>query len=161
MTRIAIFPGSFDPFTLGHLDTVRRASQLFDQVIIAVMTNAAKKPLFEPEQKVALIEACVGTLENVKVVAKSAKLTVNLADEEGAKYLIRGIRNTNDFEYERDIAALNQVLDQDLETVLLLARPQYAYVSSSMVKEIAAFGGDVTKMVPKVVAEALWQKYQK
>lgn len=158
MPKIALFPGSFDPFTNGHLDTVERASHLFDQVIIAVMTNAAKQPLFDATTKVELIEAATQHLDNVKVIAQSKTLTATFAKEVGARYLIRGIRNANDFEHERDIAALNQTQDADLETVLLLAKQEFAFISSSMVKEIATFGGKVEQLVPPVVASALAQK---
>ena len=148
--RIALFPGSFDPFTKGHLDTVERASRLFDRVIIAVMTNAAKKPLFDGPTKVALIETVIADLDNVSVVAQPKTLTANFAQAVGARYLIRGIRNANDFEYERDIA--------QLETVLLLAKQEFSFISSSMVKEIAAFGGQVDQLVPPAVAVALQEK---
>ncbi|KRM23840.1 pantetheine-phosphate adenylyltransferase [Latilactobacillus graminis] len=158
MTKIALFPGSFDPFTNGHMDTVERASRLFDQVIIAVMTNAAKQPLFDATTKVKLIEAATQQLENVEVVAQPKTLTATFAKEVGAHYLIRGIRNANDFEYERDIAALNQTQAADLETVLLLAKQEFAFISSSMVKEIATFGGQIEQLVPPVVATALIQK---
>ncbi len=160
MAKIALFPGSFDPFTKGHLDTVQRASQLFDQVIIAVMTNAAKQPLFDSPTKVALIAEVTTDLPNVQVVAQPKTLTANFARQVGARYLIRGIRNANDFEYERDIAALNQTQDDQLETVLLLAKQEYAFISSSMVKEIASFGGQVSQLVPPAVERALKQKLQ-
>ncbi|SPC38603.1 pantetheine-phosphate adenylyltransferase [Latilactobacillus fuchuensis] len=160
MSKIALFPGSFDPFTKGHLDTVQRASQLFDQVIIAVMTNAAKQPLFDSPTKVALIAEVTTDLPNVQVVAQPKTLTADFARQVGARYLIRGIRNANDFEYERDIAALNQTQDDQLETVLLLAKQEYAFISSSMVKEIASFGGQVSQLVPPAVERALKQKLQ-
>ncbi|KRL58460.1 pantetheine-phosphate adenylyltransferase [Latilactobacillus fuchuensis] len=160
MAKIALFPGSFDPFTKGHLDTVQRASQLFDQVIIAVMTNAAKQPLFDSPTKVALIAEVTTDLPNVQVVAQPKTLTADFARQVGARYLIRGIRNANDFEYERDIAALNQTQDDQLETVLLLAKQEYAFISSSMVKEIASFGGQVSQLVPPAVERALKQKLQ-
>lgn len=160
MTKIALFPGSFDPFTKGHLDTVIRASRLFDQVVIAVMTNAAKQPLFDSATKVNLIEQTTSDLENVRVVAQPKTLTARFAQTIGAQYLIRGIRNANDFEYERDIAALNQTQNAQLETVLLLAKQEYAFISSSMVKEIASFGGNIDQLVPTVVAQALQQKLQ-
>ena len=160
MAKIALFPGSFDPFTKGHLDTVQPASQLFDQVIIAVMTNAAKQPLFDSPTKVGLIAEVTTDLPNVQVVAQPKTLTADFARQVGARYLIRGIRNANDFEYERDIAALNQTQDDQLETVLLLAKQEYAFISSSMVKEIASFGGQVSQLVPPAVERALKQKLQ-
>lgn len=112
MAKIALFPGSFDPMTNGHLDTVQRASQLFDKVIVAVMTNTAKKPLFSSNERVALIEAATADLPNVSVVAQAGKLTVDFAHEMDAKFIIRGLRNANDLAYEADIARVNAVLDQ-------------------------------------------------
>jgi len=160
MAKIALFPGSFDPFTNGHLDTVQRASQLFDEVVIAAMTNTAKRALFTAEEKVALIETAVADLLNVRVVAQSNELTVNLAHDLGAGFIIRGLRNANDLAYESDIAQVNNSLDATIETVFLLASPQYLAVSSSMIKEVAQFGGDVRPLVPANVAHALAQKFE-
>lgn len=158
MAKIALFPGSFDPMTNGHLDTVQRASQLFDKVIVAVMTNTAKKPLFSSDERVALIEAATADLPNVSVVAQAGKLTVDFAHEMDAKFIIRGLRNANDLAYEADIARVNAVLDQSIETVFLLADPAYLSVSSSMIKEVATFGGDVSALVPPAVVQALKQR---
>lgn len=157
--RIAVYPGSFDPFTNGHLDTVRRASTLFDHVVVAAMTNTKKAPLFTSSEKVALIQAAVADLNNVSVVAQPAKLTVQYAQSIGAHYLIRGLRNTADFNYEADIAAMNAELVPEIETVFLLADKQYRFVSSSVIKEIAMFGGDVAAFVPANVNAAMTKKY--
>jgi len=159
MAKIALFPGSFDPFTNGHLDTVVRASQLFDEVVIAVMTNTAKKALFTPDEKVALIEAATAKLTNVRVVAQANGLTIALAHQLGANFIVRGLRNANDLAYESDIARVNQSLDDTIETVFLLASSQYLAVSSSMIKEVAQFGGDVSSLVPANVASALANKF--
>ena len=155
--KVAVFPGSFDPLTLGHLDLIKRGSALFDQLAVAVMTNESKNPLFTVEERVAQIKEAVSGLDNVSVITTEG-LTVDLMNRIGADYLMRGLRNTTDFQYERDIAALNQTQDADLETVLLLAKQEFAFISSSMVKEIATFGGQVEQLVPPVVASALAQK---
>ncbi|KRM72551.1 pantetheine-phosphate adenylyltransferase [Lacticaseibacillus brantae DSM 23927] len=159
MARIALFPGSFDPFTNGHLDTVVRASQLFDEVVIAAMTNTAKKALFAPDEKVTLIEAATAHLDNVRVVAQANGLTIDLAHKLDAHFIVRGLRNANDLAYESDIARVNQSLDASIETVFLLASSQYLAVSSSMIKEVAQFGGDVSTLVPMNVAQALQAKF--
>lgn len=156
--RIAVFPGSFDPFTNGHLDTVSRASGLFDEVIVAVMTNIKKQPLFSSEEKVALIKTATVALPNVQVVAAPAALTVAFAKQLGAQYMVRGLRNTADFNYEADIAAMNAELDQEIQTVFLLADKRYRFLSSSLIREVATFGGDITALVPANVATALQSK---
>lgn len=158
MKRIALFPGSFDPFTNGHLNTVERAAKLFDQVIITVATNTTKVGMFTSEEKITLIEASINKLNNVVVVAQPAGLTVDIAKEYHANFLIRGIRNTTDYEYEKNIASMNHHLEESIETVFLLADERYANVSSSIIKEIAKFQGDISAFVPKEVAEALEQK---
>lgn len=158
MTTIALFPGSFDPFTNGHLNLVTRAAVLFDQVIVAVMTNTSKKPLFTGEEKLALITAATQSLPNVTVTAAPQLLTVAYAQQLGATVLVRGVRDTKDFSYETDIADMNQTLAPAVETVLLLADKQYRYLSSSLIKEVAQFGGDVSSLLPSNVNDALKQK---
>ncbi|CAK8053644.1 pantetheine-phosphate adenylyltransferase [Eupransor demetentiae] len=154
----AVFPGSFDPLTNGHMDIIARASQLFDQVIVAVGINTNKKGLFSVEQKVALAKEAVSDLPNVEVGVIDG-LTVDFMKEQGARYIIRGLRNCKDFEYERDIAGMNSVL-ADVETVLLLAKPENQNISSSMVKEIGKMGADnMDKFVPPVVVEALKKQF--
>lgn len=159
MTRKAIFPGSFDPFTNGHLDTVTRAASLFDDVIIACMTNIKKHPLFSADEKQALIQAAVADLPNVKVVALPHQLTVAFAQSLGAQYMVRGLRSPQDFAYEADVATINSQLAPQVETVFLLADPKYRNLSSSMVKEVASFGADVSKLVPANIAQALSEKF--
>jgi len=158
--KIAIFPGSFDPFTNGHLETVERASRLFDEVIIAVMTNTSKQALFQPAEKLTLITTATKDLSNVRAVAQSNELTIDFARSQGAQYILRGIRSVKDFEYERDIAAMNQVQATEIETVFLLAHNRYAFLSSSLIKEVAKFGGDISTLVPPNVAQALQRKFQ-
>lgn len=160
MGKIGLFPGSFDPFTLGHLNTVERASKLFDEVVIAIMTNTRKHPLFNPEEKKQLIEVCTKQLPNVSVVIHQEGLTIELAKELNADFLIRGIRNSQDYEYEKNIAQMNQELSPDIETVFLLATPENSKLSSSLIKEVASFGGDVSKFLPENIHQALIKKYQ-
>lgn len=156
---IAVFPGSFDPLTNGHLDIIKRASVLFDKVIVAVGVNTTKTPLFSDEQKIELIKEAVNDLDNIEVSIMSG-LTVDFMKEKNARYIVRGLRNSTDFEYERDIAAMNYRLD-DVETVLLLARPENQNISSTVLKEVARFGGKINKLVPANIAKALEEKFKK
>ncbi|MFT9041149.1 pantetheine-phosphate adenylyltransferase [Schleiferilactobacillus harbinensis] len=158
MKRIALFPGSFDPFTNGHLQTVQRASKLFDEVVIAVMTNVSKQGLFTPAEKEALVAGATQGLANVRVMAAPNQLTVQVAEAVGAKFLLRGLRNESDFTYEAGIAQINRTQDTSIETVFLYADSDTAFVSSSMIKEVARFGGDVSGLVPANVATALAAK---
>lgn len=154
---IALFPGSFDPLTNGHLDMIQRASQLFDHVVVGVGHNTSKQALFTPEEKVDLISTVVADLPNVDVTIMHG-LTVQFMSEIGAKFIVRGLRNSKDFEYERDIAGVNSAL-ADVETILLLAKPENQNISSSMVKEIGSMGADnMAKFVPKVVVDALKER---
>lgn len=154
---IALFPGSFDPLTNGHLDIIQRASQLFDHVVVGVGHNTSKQALFTPEEKVDLISTVVADLPNVDVTIMHG-LTVQFMSEIGAKFIVRGLRNSKDFEYERDIAGVNSAL-ADVETIFLLAKPENQNISSSMVKEIGSMGADnMAKFVPKVVVDALKER---
>lgn len=154
---IALFPGSFDPLTNGHLDIIQRASQLFDHVVVGVGHNTSKQALFTPEEKVDIISTVVADLPNVDVTIMHG-LTVQFMSEIGAKFIVRGLRNSKDFEYERDIAGVNSAL-ADVETILLLAKPENQNISSSMVKEIGSMGADnMAKFVPKVVVDALKER---
>jgi pantetheine-phosphate adenylyltransferase len=153
---IAVFPGSFDPLTNGHLDIIERASVLFDTVIVGVGTNLSKAPLFQPDEKIILIQDATRHLPNVRV-EKMADLTVKFMAQVGAQYLVRGLRNTTDYEYERDIASMNYTL-AGVETILLMARPENQNMSSSMLKEVTKFGADISKMVPQNIAKALKER---
>ena len=156
--KIALFPGSFDPLTLGHLDTIERASHLFDEVIVGIFTNTSKQSFFTIEEKVDLIREACAYLPNVRVIAKQDDLTVNIAQELGAKYLVRGIRNMKDYEYEREIMEMNYHLDDTIETVFFLAKSKYTHISSSLIKEVVYFGGDVSDYLPKNIDEAIRRK---
>lgn len=144
--RTAIFPGSFDPFTIGHADIVRRGMQLFDCVVVAVGYNAQKAVRTDIEDRVAAIQRVFASEPRVKVVAYH-DLTVDLAQREGASFLLRGVRSVKDFEYERDMAAVNAEIGK-LEMVFLIADPRYAHISSSVVRELASYGRDITNYLP-------------
>lgn len=154
----AIFPGSFDPVTNGHLDIIKRTAQLFEEVYVVILTNTSKTPLFDITERKALLKSATKDLKNVVIQVKEADLTVNVARELGAQVIVRAVRNTTDLEYEQNIAQMNKNLAPELETVLLLTDPQYSFLSSTLVKEVAKFGGDFAKLVPAEVATALVKK---
>lgn len=158
MRKIALFPGSFDPMTNGHLNLIERSAKLFDEVIIGVFINTSKQTLFTPEEKKYLIEEATKEMPNVRVIMQETQLTVESAKSLGANFLIRGIRNVKDYEYEKDIAKMNQHLAPEIETVFLLAEEPYAHVSSSLLKEVLRFGGDVSDYLPPSIYHALKQK---
>lgn len=144
---IALYPGSFDPITLGHLDIIERASRLFEQVVVAILKNPNKQPLFSPEQRQRQIEIATAHLGNVGALA-FAGLTVNCARECGANVLIRGLRVMSDFEFELQMAHTNQSLAPQLETIFLATSHEYSFLSSSLVKEVAKYGGPLDRMAP-------------
>ena len=145
----AVFPGSFDPITLGHEDVITRAIPLFDEIIIAIGINSNKKYMFSLEQRIKFIEECFQEYDNVKVVAYEG-LTVDFCKEINADFIVRGLRNSADFEFEKTIAQTNKKLT-GIETVFFLTSPETAYISSSIVREIITNKGDYTKLVPKSV----------
>ncbi|MBE7705756.1 MAG: pantetheine-phosphate adenylyltransferase [Cyanobacteria bacterium SIG30] len=155
--KIAIYPGSFDPITKGHLDVLSKASSMFDKVIIAVLKNSSKKSFLPVEDRVILIKECIKNMENVEVTSFSG-LTVECAEKNNAQFIIRGLRAVSDFEYEMQLSQTNSALKSDICTVFLTTRPKYNFISSSIVKEISQFGGDVSKFVPEVVVEYLKEK---
>lgn len=151
MTKIAIFPGTFDPITLGHQDLIQRVAQIFDQVIVAVAVNIAKDPLFNFDQRILMAKNAVMTEKNV-VVKGFDKLLVDFAHEHNAKIIVRGVRHATDFGYELQLSSMNKNLDPNIETMFIAPLDKYAYISSSLVKEIAKLNGDITKFVnPEVV----------
>ena len=154
--RRAVCPGSFDPVTNGHIDIISRASQLFDEVVVAVGVNKSKARgrLFSAEERIGFIEAATSHLENVRVEPFSS-LVVEFARDRGAKAIVKGLRAISDFEYEFEMNQLNRKLAEDIESVYILASPDYSFIRSSGVKEIASFGGDVSSMVPAAAVEAL------
>ncbi|MDD3237257.1 MAG: pantetheine-phosphate adenylyltransferase [Candidatus Gastranaerophilales bacterium] len=155
--KTAIYPGSFDPITKGHLDVLKRAASIFDKVIIAVLVNSSKKSFLPIEDRLKLIkESCVD-LQNVEVDSFDG-LTIDYARQKNANVLIRGLRAVSDFEYEMQLSQTNSALASDINTVFLITKPKYNFISSSTVKEIATMKGDITKFVPKPVAEYLKEK---
>src|SRR5210317_645201 len=150
MSRIALFPVSFDPITLGHVDIIERAVPLFDEIKIAVGTNSAKKYLFPLQQRVEWIEQTFVHEPKISVITYEG-LTVDFAREQGVQFLLRGLRNPADFEFEKAIAQANREMVPDLETVFLLTSARYAYISSSIVREVFNHGGDFKKFVPSSV----------
>jgi pantetheine-phosphate adenylyltransferase len=154
--RIAVCPGSYDPLTLGHLDVITRAAGMFDQLIVAVVNASVRKSqsLFSAEERIDFIERATTHLDNVSVEPFST-LVVDFARERGAKAIVKGLRAISDFEYELEMNQLNRNLAPDVESIYLMASPQYSFLSSSGVKEIATFGGDVSDLVPEEVARRL------
>lgn len=144
--KIAIFPGSFDPFTVGHASIVERGLPMFDKIVIGVGINECKRPLYSPEDRVRTISEYYADEPRVSVVSYD-DLTIDLARREGAQFILRGLRSVKDFEYERDIAHMNRLL-AGVETVLLFTEPHYSSVSSSVVRELIAFGKDVSRFLP-------------
>ena len=155
----AIYPGSFDPATFGHLDVIRRAAELFDEVIVGVLMNSEKSPLFSVEERVNILKKVTADIPNVKIETFSG-LSVNFARNCDAKVIIRGLRAITDFEYELQMAQTNRVLAPDVDTVFLTTSLEYAYVSSTIMKEVARFGGDLAKFAPPEIIQALHSKMQ-
>ncbi|WP_188203783.1 pantetheine-phosphate adenylyltransferase [Desemzia incerta] len=160
MSKIALYAGSFDPVSNGHLNLIQRGAALFDQLIVAVATNTSKKSLFTTDEKVQLMQENLTHLPNVTVVQHTGGLTIDLAKEWNATVLLRGIRNVKDFEYEADVASMNKTQNKEIETVFLTADEKYRFVSSSLIKEVAMFGGDITGLVPENVNQAMKEKYE-
>ena len=157
--KIAVYPGSFDPVTLGHLDIIRRASLMFDKVIVAVMCNSAKTPLFTLDERVKMIEESVKDLDNVYIESFSG-LLIDYCKKENIHIVIRGLRAITDFEYELQIAQTNKELSHNqVDTVFLTTSLKYSYLSSSVVKEIASYNGDITPCVTEYVADFVYKKY--
>ncbi|MEK5231008.1 pantetheine-phosphate adenylyltransferase [Lysinibacillus sp. FSL K6-0232] len=156
--KIAVVPGSFDPVTLGHLDIIKRAADVFDIVYVAVLNNSAKQPLFSVEERMALMAEVTKALPNVRIESSSG-LLIDYAKEKNAKAIVRGLRAVSDFEYEMQITSMNRFLDETIETFFIMTKNQYSFLSSSIVKEVAKYGGNVDELVPAYVAQALKEKY--
>ena len=153
----ALYPGTFDPITNGHVDLIRRSSRIFERVVVAIAANPSKAPLFSLEDRVNLARTVLDDLQNVEVMGYTG-LTVELARDSGLEVMIRGLRAVSDFEFEFQLATMSRQLNDDVETVFLTPTEQFSFISSSMVREIALLGGDVSKFVPPVVREALEAK---
>jgi pantetheine-phosphate adenylyltransferase len=157
MNTKAIYPGTFDPFTNGHLNLVTRAAHMFDEVILAIAFSPSKKPLFTLEERVALAKSVTGHLANVTVVGFS-DLMANFARLQHANILVRGLRAVSDFEYEMQLARMNQHLMPELESVFLMPAQEWSYISSSLVKEVALHGGDIDHFLPAAIAREVKQR---
>ncbi len=156
-SRRALFPASFDPVTNGHLDVIQRAAEVFPDLIVAVATNVGKAPLFSVEERIAMLEEALCGHRGIRVT-KFEGLLVNFAREIGAKVVIRGLRAVSDFEYEFEMALMNKHLHPEIETLFMMTSQQYFYVSSSRLKELVRFGGEVTDFVPPAVLARLKKK---
>ncbi|MDT3426375.1 pantetheine-phosphate adenylyltransferase [Paenibacillus forsythiae] len=156
--RVAIYPGSFDPVTLGHIDIIERAAKQFDRLIVAVLNNLSKNPLFTVEERADLLRQVTAHLPNVEVDI-FRDLLANYIRQKEAQVIVRGIRTVSDFEYELQIATINNKLNSDAETIFMMTNPKYSYLSSSVVKEIGHFGGDLTDFVAPEVERAIRLKF--
>lgn len=159
--KTAIYPGSFDPVTNGHIDIIKRAANIYDHLTVAVLCNTAKSPLFSVEERVKILNEVLADIDNISIVSYEG-LLVDFARKNGNNVIIRGLRAVTDFEYELQLAQTNRKLSNDeIDTMFLLTDLKYAYLSSSTVREVASFGGDISKFVPETVAKAVYEKYKK
>ena len=157
MPRTAIYPGSFDPVTYGHIDIIKRAARIYDKVIVAVANNARKSSLFETEERVAFLKESTSEVDNVEIESFDG-LIIDFAKNKNVKVLIRGLRVISDFEYELQMAMTNRRLDENIETLFLMPSEKQAFVSSTLIKEAGALGADLSSFVPKVVEEKLKER---
>lgn len=148
--KVAVYPGSFDPITNGHIDIIKRGSKIFDKVIVAVLINVDKKYLFEIDERVKLIQKVTANIENVEVVSFNG-LLVNFLKEYNANIILKGLRTTFDFEYELQMALMNNQLDRNIETICMMSSAENLHISSSCVKQVAKFGGNIEGLVPKEI----------
>lgn len=155
--KIAVYPGSFDPVTHGHMDIIRRSASVFDKLIVGVLRNKSKNPLFTVQERVKMIQGVTSDIENVEVVDFDG-LLIDFVHKVGAKAIVRGLRAVTDFEYELQMSLTNKVIAPDVETVFLTTNLQYSYLSSSIVKEIASYNGDISHFVDKRVEKAIQDK---
>ncbi|MCD8152526.1 MAG: pantetheine-phosphate adenylyltransferase [Clostridiales bacterium] len=155
----AIYPGSFDPPTFGHLDIIERSARMVDELNVAVLKNSAKNPLFSAEERVSMIKELTSHLPNVTVSSFDG-LTADYASQTGATIVVRGLRAVTDFEYELQIAQTNHAVNEQIDTIFLMTNLKYSYLSSTIVKEVASYGGDISKFVPDTVRDSVYEKYQ-
>ncbi len=160
MEITAIYPGTFDPVTNGHIDIIARAARLYHKVIVAVAVNSNKSPLFDVSQRVDLLETVTADMDNVVIIGFD-NLLVDCAKQQGANVILRGLRAISDFEYEFQLAGMNRRLSPELETMFLTPAEQYEFISSSMIKEISRLGGNVSDFVPDIVRKSLTNKFKR
>ena len=160
MKHIAVYPGTFDPVTNGHVDLVERSLRIFDELVVAVAANPKKQPLFSLDERIDLFRKAISRYRRVKIEGFDG-LLVDYVREKKAVGIIRGLRAVSDFEYEMQMALMNRRLDSDIETVFLMPNEEYSFITSTIVKEAASYGGDVSSLVPKVVVEKLRKKFGK
>ncbi len=158
--KIAVYPGSFDPTTNGHMDIILRAARFVDKLVVGVLENPSKTPVFTTEERISQLKSLTGSMDNVEIAAFSG-LTVDFARTIGASLIIRGLRAVTDFEYEFQMALTNRNLAEEVETLFIPTSAHCLYLSSSMVKEIAMFGGNIDDKVPPIIKDALLEKYSK
>lgn len=161
MKSKVICPGSFDPVTVGHLDIITRASKMFDHVVVAVMNNVVKAPVFTTEERMELLAEAVKDLDNVEIVGSTDGLLADYARELGASAIVKGLRAVSDFEYEFQQSLINKKLNPELETVFLTCNSDYMYLSSSIVKQVAYLGGDISSFVPECVHDKILERLKK
>ena len=155
----AIYPGSFDPLTFGYLDIIERSSRLVDELVVAVLINSAKNSLFSINERVSMIKEAICDIPNVSVESFDG-LTVDFARKKNANMIVRGLRAVTDFEYELQISQTNHILNTEVDTIFLTTSLKYSYLSSTIVKEVASYGGDISKFVPAFIAERVYDKYK-
>ena len=159
LNKIAVVPGSFDPITNGHIDIITRGASVFGEVYVVVLNNSSKNPLFSVEERVELIKRVTSHIPNVRVDTFSG-LLMEYAQNIGASAIIRGLRAVSDFEYEMQITSMNRVLNDEIETFFIMTKNQYSFLSSSIVKEVAKYGGNISELVPEEVESALKMKFE-
>ena len=157
--KIAVVPGSFDPITNGHIDIIKRAAEVFDVVYVSVLNNSSKNPLFSIDERIQLIEEVMQDTPNIHVES-STGLLIDYAKSKNAKVIVRGLRAVSDFEYEMQITSMNRVLDENIETFFIMTKNQYSFLSSSIVKEVAKYNGNIRELVPEAIEKALKAKFK-
>ena len=157
--QIGIYPGSFDPLTCGHLDIIKRATQLFDKLIVAIARNSEKFPLFAVEERLAMLQECCKDISKVEITSFDG-LLAEYCKKNNINFIVRGLRAIVDFEYEYAIALMNKELAPSVETIFLMSKSEFSFVSSKMVKEVASYGGDISRLVPQFVGSKLKEKFQ-
>lgn len=154
----AIYPGSFDPVTFGHVDMIERSAKMVDELVVAVLINSAKNPLFSVKERVSMLEEITGHIPNIRITSFDG-LLIDYAREVDASIIVRGLRAVTDFEYELQIAQTNRIVNSRIDTVFLTTSLEYAYLSSTIVKEVASYGGDISHFVPEQLIDRIYAKY--